>query len=507
MTPNNNSIFYTRPWFLRIFMAACFLVALGIRVYDLNDLPLDFHPARQLQSMLKARGMFLDNNAPAQMPQWQREMAVAQWKIQPTEEPEIVERLALWAYQATGAENLWFPRFFSIIFWLVGGIGLFLLISDLVGKDGAVVGTLFYLFLPYAVISSRAFMPDPLMVMFLIWGVWGLNHWHNRPGWGTAILAGGLCAMAILVKLTAIFMIAGAIFGLELGDRGFKKSLRNPQLWVLGILALLPAAIYNILGIYVMGFISQGAVGERILLNLVIDPLSYIRWDNKIEEVMGISALLLAIGGSLLLKDRRRRSLILGLWGGYLLFGVFFMYYYGTHDYYHMPLIPLVAIGLAAVGQTVIQAMRGIVPGKLSNYIIVGLLVLAIGQNTWAVRNTLKKADYSPDAAFWQTMGNKLRGYSVLALSQDYNGRLSYWGWFDATYFPSLGDLAHHAAAGSTEDPLQSFKSAAAGKDLFLDTMVDELDAQPELKALLYNTYTVFDQGQGYVIFDLRKPK
>jgi 4-amino-4-deoxy-L-arabinose transferase-like glycosyltransferase len=507
MTPNNNSIFYTRPWFLRIFMAACFLVALGIRIYDLNDLPLDFHPARQLQSMLKVRGMFLDNNAPAQTPPWQRQMAVSQWKIQPIEEPEIVERLALWAYQAAGTANLWFPRFFSILFWLVGGIGLFLLISDLVGKDGAVVGTLFYLFLPYAVSASRAFMPDPLMIMFIIWGIWALNRWHIRPSWGAAILAGGLCAMAILVKLTAIFIIAGAIFGLELGERGFKKSLRNPQLWVLGILSLLPAAIYNFVGIYVAGFISQGSVGGRILLNLVVDPLSYIRWDNKVEEVLGITALLLAIAGTFLLKDRRGRSLMLGLWSGYVLFGVFFMYYYGTHDYYHLPLIPIVAIGLAAVGQAVIQALHGISPGKLSNFVIVGLLLLAVGQNTWAVRNTLKRTDYRPDAIFWQTLGNKLRGYNVLALTQDYNGRLSYWGWFDAAYYPSLGDFQHQATAGSTEDPLQYFKNASAGKDLFLDTMLDELDAQPQFKALLYATYPVFDQGKGYVIFDLRKAK
>jgi len=180
MTPNNTSIFNARPWFLRIFMTACFLLALGIRLYDLNDLPLDFHPARQLHSMLKARGMFLEN-APG-VPQWRREMAVSEWKVNSTEEPEIMERLAVWVYQAAGSENLWFPRFFSILFWLVGGIGLFLLISDLVGKDGAVIGTLFYLFLPYAVYASRAFMPDPLIVMFIIWGVGGLNHWHARPG-------------------------------------------------------------------------------------------------------------------------------------------------------------------------------------------------------------------------------------------------------------------------------------------------------------------------------------
>lgn len=488
-------------------MAACFLAALGIRLYDLNDLPLDFHPARQLQSMLKARGMFMANQNPALTQPWQREKAIAQWKVMPTEEPEIVERLAEWAYLATGSVNLWFPRFFSILFWLAGGIGLFLLLDDLVGKDGAVVGTLFYLFLPYAVVASRAFMPDPLMVMFIIWGIWALNRWHVRPGWGAAILAGGLCALAILVKLTAIFMIAGAIFGIELGDGGFKKSIRNPQLWVLGVLALLPAAIYNFVGIYVLGFISQGSVGGRILLNLVVDPLSYIRWDNKVQEVLGITALLLAIAGTFLLKDRRGRSLMLGLWGGYVLFGVFFMYYYGTHDYYHLPLIPIAAIGLAATGQTVIQGLRTQVPGKLSNFIIVGLLLLAVGQNTWTVRNTLKRTDYRPDAEFWERLGRELHGFSVLALTQDYNGRLSYWGWYDAAYYPSLGDFQHQATAGSTEDPLQYFKKASAGKDLFVDTMLDELDAQPEFKALLYTTYPVLDQGQGYVIFDLTRTK
>jgi hypothetical protein len=139
--------------------------------------------------------------------------------------------------------------------------------------------------------------------------------------------------------------------------------------------------------------------------------------------------------------------------------------------------------------------------------VVVGLLLLAVGQNTWAVRNTLKRTDYRPEAVFWQSLGDKLRGYNVLALTQDYNGRLSYWGWFDAAYYPSLGDFQHQATAGSTEDPLQYFKNASAGKDLFLDTMLDELDAQPQFKALLYATYPVFDQGNGYVIFDLRKAK
>ena len=35
-----------------------FGAALAIRLYDLTDLPLDFHPTRQLVSFIKARGLY-----------------------------------------------------------------------------------------------------------------------------------------------------------------------------------------------------------------------------------------------------------------------------------------------------------------------------------------------------------------------------------------------------------------------------------------------------------------
>ena len=35
-----------------------FGIALAIRLYDLTDLPLDFHPTRQLVSIIKARGIY-----------------------------------------------------------------------------------------------------------------------------------------------------------------------------------------------------------------------------------------------------------------------------------------------------------------------------------------------------------------------------------------------------------------------------------------------------------------
>ena len=117
------SFFDNHRWVLRILLVVAFAGALGVRLIDMTDLPLDFHPTRQLQSMIKARGMYYQTLTVA--PEWQKEMAITFWMAQPIQEPEIVEHLAAISYQIAGAEELWLPRLFSILFWLMGGLGLF----------------------------------------------------------------------------------------------------------------------------------------------------------------------------------------------------------------------------------------------------------------------------------------------------------------------------------------------------------------------------------------------
>lgn len=489
---------------LIVFLIIAFMGALAIRLYDLTDLPLDFHATRQLQSMLKARGMY-ESSAP-NIVEWQRELAVKQWKTMPTEEPEIVEHLAAFTYKVIGEENLWFPRFYSILFWIVGGVGLYLLLKHLVNTDGAVIGLLFYLFVPYGITASRAFMPDPLMLALIIWGLWALMHWKEKPGWGRAVLAGLLCGAAVYVKLTAVFYIAGGILGVALGEFGFKKAISQLQFWVIGILAILPGLTYNWLGIYVFKFIGQDAVQNRILTGMLKDPVSYLNWNNLIGVVVGFAAFLLSLAGIFLLRIRKARSLVIGLWAGYLIFGFFFIYYYTTHDYYHLPIIVLVSIGLAAIGETVIAKMSEFIrPKWFANFLLLAVLLVGMGEVCWQVRNDLKRTDYRPQAAFWAALGEKLRGTTSLAMSEDYNGQLSYWGWYDASYMPEIAELTHLELSGHESGVAETFKIASQGKEFFLVTMLDDLEKEPEFKAYLYQTYPIYDQGKGYVIFDLRQ--
>jgi len=48
----------------------------------------------------------------------------------------------------------------------------------------------FYLFLPFGIIASRSFQPDPLMVSLLIWFLWALERWSRFHTWKAAFLAG-----------------------------------------------------------------------------------------------------------------------------------------------------------------------------------------------------------------------------------------------------------------------------------------------------------------------------
>ncbi|NJN80150.1 MAG: glycosyltransferase family 39 protein [Anaerolineales bacterium] len=150
-----------------IALLVIFIFGIGIRLYDLTDLPLDFHSTRQLLSALKARGMYYATLTNAEIDTDIRVFAIQQWQARASVEPEFFERIVAFTYQFTG-EQVWIARIYSSVFWMIGAIFLFLLARKLANIDGAITSTAIYVFLPYAIIASRSFQPDPLMTMLII---------------------------------------------------------------------------------------------------------------------------------------------------------------------------------------------------------------------------------------------------------------------------------------------------------------------------------------------------
>jgi len=204
---------------LTITLVVIFIAALGIRLYDLTDLPLDFHPTRQLFSAFKARGMYYASlPESADVPAWKRELAMRQWQTSPIIEPPVMEYIVSLTYRLTG-EQLWVARIYSSLFWLIGGWFLFLLAKKISSIDGAMVALLFYLFLPYGIIASRSFQPDPLMVALVIAGAWATYTWRMEGTWKWAITAGLLNGAAIFIKNVAVFPLLGVSLATGIAER------------------------------------------------------------------------------------------------------------------------------------------------------------------------------------------------------------------------------------------------------------------------------------------------
>ena len=444
----NPSIFPKPLYWL--FVIAIFLGSVWIRLVDINDLPLDFHPTRQLFSALKARGIYYQT-AP-NIPDWQREMAVHQWKLQATIEPEIVERLAVFSYQKTGDANLALPRIFSIIFWVAGGIFLFFAAKRLVSPDGALLTASFYLYLPYGVLASRSFQPDPLMMLLIAAFIWALASWDDERTWLKAVLAGLFGGFAILVKMIAVFFIAVAAIVVVLKAKTLKEALKDAQIWTIAILSVLPIALYFVYGVFIDGFLTQ-QFGGRFFPEMLILPSFYLRWGLKLNTVVGYLAIALSVLG-LTLFPSKKKGILLGLWGGYILYGLYFNYHFSTHDYYQIPFIIVAALSLAPFGELVSETLRTrLSKSILPRFIFTSVWILALLGAAWTVYTELRATDYRPLAESYLEVGNLLRDEgSVVALSKDYGYRLNYWGWLNTAHWPSEGDLWYQEKRGDPQE-------------------------------------------------------
>jgi hypothetical protein len=484
-----------------ITLVVIFVAAIAIRAYDITDLPLDFHPTSQLNRAILARGRYYQELPTA--PEWKRELAVQMWKAEDFEVP-FMDGLALILYRIAGEEIIWLPRLFASIFWVIGGLALYLLAKELTSHDGAIIGTVVYLFLPFSVIASRTFQPDPLIYALILFSWWLMYRWTKRETWGLAIGTGILGGTAILAKGLVVFIVLGGFIGLMMSI-GFKKCIRKLQFWVMGIITVLPTVLFIFYGIF-----TNSGLGKQLSLrffpNLWIDPTFYIRWAGKIEEIAGLAMLMLGLVGIFLFKEWKKRALIIGFWFGYGLFAFLLAYYASTHN---LGLIPVIALSIAPLAELVSNRISEIHLSTFWNVTFYIVLAMGFLINIWDIRQVFHKVNYRSEVLFWENIGEVVgHNTSVVALTQDYGYRLEIWGWVKpAAYWPYTGDAAIRQLAGYAPPEFQAqFAELTDGKQYFLVTDLPELGRQPVLSEWLYAHFPIFRLGAGYVVFNLANP-
>jgi hypothetical protein len=484
---------------LRLALLFTFALGLGIRLYDLTDPPFDFHATRQFRSAVIARGMYYARLEA--IVGERREAAIQQWQDEQQLEPPLLEWLVSLTYHLPGGETLWKARLLSLCFWVLGGAALYRLIKELASPTSALISTLVYLFLPYGVIASRSFQPDPMMVGMTIMGVWRLYRWYKAPSWRNVLLAGTLAGMAILIKAVALFPLGGVAIALLFFDREWKTTLQDGQTWLYGLLALGPGAAYYSYGLFIAGFL-RGQAAQSFLPNLWFTPNYYLRWAGLGVSTVGFLVLLIALAGVLFWPSKTGRALSIGWWAGYAAYGLAFPYHIMTHDYYQLPLIPLAAFSLAPAVFWVEQHLARYRIAQIVFGLVIGGMVAV---QVWNARAELARKSYQSDAEEWGRYQTMIPSdHNVLALVQAYGYPLKYYGWTTATLWANTGDLALRELAGQSAEQLEQRRwSQFEGMDLFLVTNFNEFKRQPDLQEHLAK-FGVFAEGEGYILYDLK---
>jgi 4-amino-4-deoxy-L-arabinose transferase-like glycosyltransferase len=343
------------------------------------------------------------------------------------------------------------------------------------------------------------------MVMWILVFAYTLNRWREGPTWKWALITGVVGGMAVLVKVFAGFFVASMLAAVVLTTLGFRRTFRSLQMWVMAVIILAPSTVYYlfILKGRSAGFFSFWTLN---LGKLIFTSNFYADWLAMVTGLTGLAVVVAALLG-MLMAPKTLKPFLIGLWAGYGLFGLSSPYQFTTHEYYHLALIPLVALSAMPLLDAVLSQL--VLQPRVWRLLAVVVFLCSAGYCLYVARSVLYASNFKGEAVAWKRVGQAIpQGSPFVGLTNDYGMRLRYFGWRTPTaYWPSSADQNLSAISGN--GPMQYadyFKEITAGKEYFLVTAFAELDAQPQLKALFTTRYPIAKQGDGYVLYDLTKP-
>jgi 4-amino-4-deoxy-L-arabinose transferase-like glycosyltransferase len=479
------------------------LAALAVRIHGIGDPLVVFHSLRHYRSALIARACY-DDATPG-TPGWAVEIAHANRDIQQAGEPPISEWIACTAYRAIGHEDLRIPRTLTAIWWILGAIPLLLIARRLISTNGALIACALYLFLPYAIVATRTFQPDPLMASCALWAIAALLALHDHPSGRRLIGAALAMGVALLVKPMSVFVVIPASLALARAREPWRRLIVDRDVWLLIGVGLIPPALYYGHSLF-FGRLAQDQFQTRFVPSLLPTRFFWGGWLRQIHRVVGWPVAAAAAIGTFVAAQPLARRVLGAIWLGYVAFAVAFTYHMPTHDYYHLPFLPIAAIAAAAA----IDRGLSLAPARAGVWLAAAFAcVIAVRGSTLAWPHlTLPHAAeiVADDERIGEATKHDGR---VLFLDLEYGYPLMYHAQVAGDTWPGVDDLnAEHL------DGLPALTASARfARDYadmhpryFVVTDFDSLDAEHDLQQLLAAKTTLIDQTSRHRVYQFVNP-
>ena len=417
-------------WWLKIGLLLMFLLATIIR---LDEIKAPGHLLdREYTSALFARAYYFVGNEEVEA--WQRDIAQIAKNQQPILEPPLLEYLVSLLYRVIDREELFFARYVTSAFWLIGGIFLFLIARRLLSTAEAAIATGYYLFVPMGVIISRSFQPDSLMMMLFLISLHCMVLYFEAPSTKYLIATGVLTGITLLLRPLVVFAVFFAFLAFSFHrHKNWKKLIAAPLVIFSGI-SLLPTVLYYGYGIVFAGFM-RWKISTSFMPFLLVKKDFWLGWLDNVVNVAELTPLTLALLGFLLLRSSKVQYFVAGLAVAFVLFSMAFTYHIHTHPYYHIQLFPIVGICLAPITVSIVQSLKQAAE-KYWRIPLIGALLLVLFVGYREVRGSLYQTRMEDPSAAWEIGELVQHSPHTVYVAYYYGVPLEYHGQFGGAPWP-----------------------------------------------------------------------
>ena len=484
-----------------------FIVGFLIRIPGFFVSPLSFHPTRQYRSALIARKIFF-LLCPQKAQKWQIEFLKRH--SPPLLEPPIYESIVALTYKIYGKENLLFPKIFSTLAWIVSAIFIFFIQRELNSIYAGIFSLLYFLFIPFGIKASRSFQPDLFMILFFTVYCWYLIKNRNSFNFKNITLLGLLGLLSALFKPITLFFIATTSLIAFLSYNKTPVKNRIFKLIIFSLICFSPVFLYYIYGIIKFNSL-QNQADMSFVPDLYFQAKYYLGWIRKIDVACSTPAFLLAFLALFLLKKEKDneqklffRRFYYSLWVGYLAYGLIFNYHIHTHDYYQLPFIIIISLGVGYTMESIMKYMKKSYKISEVHFVIMTFIFMLIIPFTDRKVIWFSQDKYNTRIAIMKEIGEIVEHSDRCILSTYGWGKpIEYYGYTTGLI------LSKTILAKNDDEIIKDFERMKdrINAEYFIINNIKYLKILKREKKLFWKylkvNYPVFKEGEGYIIFKL----
>lgn len=491
-------------------------IGLTLRLWKLDIPLLEFYPSRQIQTANITKNL-IEDNFNFLYPRVDYFGPSTPYYL--IEFPGYNLAVSLISALFGGFEDI-HGRIVSILSYILASIFLYLLVKRALGNNVALYSITFFSLSPLNILTSRAFQPDEMMLFSSIACIYFLHIWFFGKKHKFLLISALFFSWALLLKVTIAVFLSPLILYVFL--RSSKKGLNNYFLIAIFAVSFIPALLWYFRS-YSFSVANGGLFASDYRLVNWFDPsllLTYSYWANifgfELNLVFLPVGLLLFVVG-ILLKTRKGIEFFYLWLTGIIVYFLVFNRHVMTHEYYHLPFVPVGSVFIALGAEKLISSIWGgsFFMEILKRRIIFELMFLIIFI-VFMLPTVLSRA-YRPIDRFKNvvetgTRIKELTEQSDLVIgSMDGGPSLVYYSERTGWGFEVDRDKVrkHFALIKLDQNVLDSISYLEVlrgqGAKVFASSYKEQFLANPKFSTYMYNTYPVIYETENSIIFDLQQ--